>query len=195
MRAPIHPFPRPKTIMLNRPLTYVLAAASLALAGTASAETKIGTIRAQEVVRESPYYKAAETKMRGEFDKRQKELEATGKSLSEDIKKFQRDADIMSPDERAKKQKDLQGRQVDFEYAQQKFKEDATNRDRELTQDLMSKIKEAIQAVAKDKGLDLVVQDPVYTVPSLDITDEVLKQLQAAGGSAGSDDKKKGKKD
>ena len=180
--------------MLNRSLTVLLAAASLLAAGTAAAETKIGTIRAQEVVRESPYYKAAETKMRGEFDKRQQDLETTGKALAEDIKKFQRDADIMSPDERAKKEKDLSARQVDFQYAQQKFKEDATTRDRELTQDLMGKIKDAIQSVAKDKGLDLVVQDPVYTVPSLDITDEVLKQLQSAGGAAaGSSDKKKGK--
>jgi outer membrane protein len=177
--------------MLNRSTIAVLALATLAFAGTAAAETKIGTIRAQEVVRESPFYKAAETKMRGEFDKRQQELETTGKSLAEDIKKFQRDADIMSPDERAKKEKDLSARQVDFQYAQQKFKEDATNRDRELTQDLMSKIKEAIQTVAKEKGLDLVVQDPVYTVPALDITTEVLKQLQAGGASAGGGEKKK----
>ncbi len=178
--------------MLNKTTAILLAAATMALAGPALAETKIATIRAQEVVRESPFYKAAETKMRAEFDKRQSELEATGKSLAEDIKKFQRDADIMAPDERAKKEKDLSARQVDFQYAQQKFKEDATTRDRELTQDLMSKIKDAIQTVAKEKGLDLVIQDPVYTVPTLDITDAVLKQLQAGGGAASSG---KGKKD
>jgi outer membrane protein len=177
--------------MLNKSTQYLIAAAALAFTGSALAEVKVGTIRANDVVRESPYYKAAETKMRGEFDKRQQELETTGKALAEDIKKFQRDADIMAPDERAKKEKDLSARQVDFQYAQQKFKEDATQRDRELTTDLMTKIKDAIQQVAKEKGLDLVVQDPVFSAPALDITDAVLKQLQASGGSAPSAAKSK----
>ncbi len=181
--------------MLNKSLQYLVAIAGLALTGAAQAEIKIGTIRANDVVRQSPYYKSAESKMRAEFDKRQQELESTGKQLAEDIKKFQRDADIMSPDERAKKEKDLSARQVDFQYAQQKFREDASARDRELTQDLMGKIKDAIQQVAREKSLDLVVQDPVYSQPSMDITDEVLKLLQAAGGNADAGSgKSKGKK-
>lgn len=179
--------------MLNKPMRYLVAIAAFALAGAAQAEIKIGTIRANDVVRESPYYKAAESRMRAEFDKRQTELESTGKALAEDIKKFQRDAEIMAPDERAKKEKDLSARQVDFQYAQQKFKEDASARDRELTQDLMSKIKDAIQQVAREKGLDLVVQDPVYSQPSMDITDDVLKLLQSAGGNAAGAGKSKKK--
>jgi outer membrane protein len=182
------------THMLNKPLAYFLVVVALAAAPLAQAEIKIATIRATELIRESPHYKAAETKMRAEFDKRQGELETTGKALAEDIKKFQRDADIMSPDERAKKEKDLSARQVDFQYTQQKFREDAAARDRELTQDLMGKIKEAIEKVAKEKGLDLVVQDPVYSTPAMDVTDEVLKVLQAGGGAATAPAKGKEKK-
>ena len=169
--------------MLKKSITYIVGAVALAAAGAAQAEIKIATIRANDVIRESPYYKSAESKMRSEFDKRQNDLETSGKALAEDIKKFQRDADIMAPDERARKEKDLSARQVDFQYAQQKFREDAAARDRELTQDLMGKIKDAIQQVAKDKGVDLVVQDPVYAIPSMDITDDVLKALQSAGGA------------
>jgi outer membrane protein len=101
----------------------------------------------------------------------------------------------MAPDERAKKEKELTSRQVDLQYAQQKFNEDATARDRELTQDVMSKVKEAIQQVAKDKSLDLVVQDPVFSAPALDITVDVIKVLQAAQGAGPAATSAKSKKE
>jgi outer membrane protein len=178
---------------VNKTLGFLLGFAAIAVSGAAFAETKIATIRANDLVRESPLYKAAEAKMKSEFDKRQSELESTGKALAEDLKKYQRDGELMSPDERAKKEKDLSSRQVDFQYSQQKFREDAQTRDRELTQDLMSKVKDAIAQVAKQKGVDLVIQDPVFAIPSMDITDEVLKVLTASGGSVGDAKAKKSK--
>jgi outer membrane protein len=90
----------------------------------------------------------------------------------------------MAPDARAKMEKDLNTRQVDLNYAQKKFQEDLGNRDRELTQDLMGKIKSVIDTIAKEKGYDMVMQDPVYVNPANDITDEVLKRLAALPAAA-----------
>lgn len=159
----------------------VLGAALLFSTGTAFADGKIAGIRSADVVRNAPQYKAAEAKMKAEFDKRKSDLEAKGKQFADDVKNYQRDADTMAPDARAKTEKDLNTRQVDLNYAQKKFQEDLGNRDRELTQDLMNKVKDVIVAIAKEKGYDVVIQDPVYITPANDITDEVLKRLGAAG--------------
>jgi outer membrane protein len=118
--------------------------------------------------------------MKAEFDRRKSDLEAEGKKFQDDVKKYQKEGDAMSSADRAKTEKDLQSRQVDLQYKQRQFQEDLQNRDRQLTADMTSKIKTVIETVAKEKGIDLVVQDPVYASPAVDITTEVLKKLQAA---------------
>lgn len=165
--------------------TTVLAVAATAaalLAQPALADTKIAVIRSGDIVQNAPQYKAAEAKMKAEFDKRKNDLEAQGKQLGEDIKKFQRDGDVMSATDRAKTEKDLTTRQVDFQYAQKKFQDDLQTRDRELTKNLMDAIKAVIQQIAKEKGYDVIIQDPVWSTDSVDITDEVVKRLAVSGG-------------
>ena len=160
--------------MRNR---FLIAALALLAATAAQAQTKIVVVRSADVVRDSVQFKAAETKMKGEFEKRRSDLESQAKAFGEDVKNYQRDADTLSADQRAKKEKDLNARQVDLNFAQKKFQEDLATRDRELTQDMMGKIKDVISQVAKEKGADIVVQDPVYSSAGVDITADVLKRL------------------
>ncbi len=160
----------------------LLAAGLMAVAATAQAEGKIGTIRAADIVQGSPQFKAGQTQMKSEFDKRKTDLEAEAKKLGEDLQKFKNEQDVLSSDARAKTEKDLTTRKLDFDYKQRKFGEDFQKRDRELTESMMGKIKEVVFAVAKEKGVDVVLQDPVYATPTIDITDDVLKRLQAGGG-------------
>lgn len=167
-------------------IRFVIAALALTAAATVQAQAlvspKIAVVRSADVVRDSVQFKSAETKMKAEFEKRKNDLEAQAKAFGEDVKNYQRDADTLSADQRAKKEKDLNARQVDINFGQRKFQEDLQTRDRELTQDMMSKIKNVIVAISKEKGISLVVQDPVYSDDTLDITAEVLKRLNAGGG-------------
>lgn len=150
--------------------------------GTASAETKIITIRAGELVQASPVFKTGQAQIKAEFEKRKNDLEAEARKLGDDVKKFQREADVMSSEARAKAEKDLSTRKVDFDYKQRQFGEDFQKRDRELSDKLMNNIKEVVTQIAKEQGADLVLQDPVFSAPGIDVTDQVIKRLQA--GSA-----------
>lgn len=152
--------------------------AALALPLAAQAEVKIAAIKSNDLFLNSPQYKAGQDKMKQEFEKRGKDLETEAKKLQDDLKKFQKEADLLAGADRAKQEKDLNTRQIDFNYKQRQLQEDVQNRDRQLTQDMRAKIQDVIVAFAKEKGYDLVVQDPVYAVDAVDITDEVLKKLQ-----------------
>jgi len=147
---------------------------SVAAAGT------IVSIRAADVVQGSPQFAAGQAQLKTEFEKRKSDLEAEGRKLADDADAFNRDKNVMSADQRAKTEKDLQSRQIDFQYKKQKYQEDFSKRDRELTDGLMGRVKAVIEAVAKEKGADMVIQDPVYATPAVDITDEVLAKLKAA---------------
>lgn len=176
-----------KNTMFNRShflFSAFLALGLMAQAGAASAEMKFVTVRAAELVQGSPQFKAGQTQMKSEFDRRKTDLEAEAKRLGDDIQKFKREGDVMSADARSKTEKDLNTRKIDFDYKQRQFSEDFSKRDRELTEGMMDRIKETIVAVAKERGAVAVMQDPVYADPSVDITADVLKRLQSAAPPA-----------
>ncbi|MDB5986856.1 MAG: OmpH family outer membrane protein [Nevskia sp.] len=160
-----------------------VAAVLCCLAAPAFAETKIAAINFEEVVNKSPQYKSADAKVTAEFGKRRTDIETQGKQLNDDAQKYQKDRDVLSGDARSKTEKDLQQRQIDLQYAQKKFQDDFVARNRELTQQIVSQIRSVITAVAKEKGYDLVVTDPVYATPAVDISDDVLKRLASAPDS------------
>jgi outer membrane protein len=171
---------------LNQTLTAaVLGTAALMLSGVALADIKIATIRVGDVVQQSPQFKAGADKIKSEFDRRKNDLEADMKKFQADAAKYQKEGDLMSPADRAKSEKDLTARQVDLQYKQRQFQDDFKSRDSQLTSDMMSQIKAVIETVAKEKGVDAVLQDPVYATSAVDITDEVLKRLQAGAAAAG----------
>lgn len=146
---------------------------------SALAEQKIGAIRTADVVLQSPQFKAGAERMKAEFERRQNDLQANAKKFQEDVEKFQREADFMAADARETREKELGARQNDLARQQRQLQEDMQNRDRELTNDMRERINDVIVEVAKEQKFDLVVQDPAYASDAIDLTDEVLKRLQA----------------
>ena len=174
-----------KTLKSHKTLVAAAGLIALLLASVATAaDAKIATIRVGDVVQQSPQFKAGADKIKAEFDRRKNDLEADVKKFQADAAKYQKEGDLMSPADRAKTEKDLTARQVDLQYKQRQFQEDFQNRDRQLTADMMGKIKTVIEQVARERGVDAVLQDPVFNTPAVDITDEVLKRLQASAAPA-----------
>lgn len=174
-------------------LSFALLGAAFA-AAPASAQTKIGAIRTPVIWREAPQIKAADAKIKAEFAQREKDLENEGKKLQEDIKKFQREADTMAAAQRATTEKDLTTRRIDFEAKQRAFNEQAQQRNGELRREIVDQVNKAITEVAAERGLDVVVPDPAFANPAIDITDDVMKRLAAAPAAAEAPAKGKKKK-
>jgi outer membrane protein len=164
--------------------TLVAAAAVAASAFVATPalaqELKIASIRSNELLQQSPQFKASQDKMKQEFERRANDLEAEAKKLGEDIKSFQREAELLSSADRARKEKDLNTRKIDFEYKTRQFQEERQTRERQLFAEMMGKIKGVIESVAQEQGVTMVIENPVYAADQFDITDEVLKRLQSA---------------
>lgn len=161
-------------------LAALLVALAAAMALPVHAQTvKIGAIRTADVVLQSPQFKSGADRMKAEFERRRNELEASAKKFQEDVEKFQKEADLLPAADRATREKNLSERRIDLGLQQRQLQEDMSNRDRELTQDMRSKINDVIMQVAKEQGYDLIVQDPAFASDAVDITEEVLERLQA----------------
>lgn len=166
-------------------ISHTLAAALVAVFAAAPAlaqntGTKLATIRSSDIAAQAPQFKAMQDKLKTEFERRQNEFEAEMKKFQEDGKNFQREADVLSAADRAKKEKDLQTRRVDLEYKGRSLQEEFGKRREQLLVETMGKLKSVIEQVAKEKGVAVVLENPVYASPEIDLTAEVLKRLQTA---------------
>ena len=180
-------------ILLPAALAPAAALAALLAAAPAAAETKIAVISTQALLRDAPQIKSADTRLKAEFEKRERDLQAEDKKFQEDYKKAQREADAMSPPQRAAAEKDLFNRRSDLDLKKRQFSEQAQARNAEYQREVLEKINRAIDEVAREKGLDLVVRDPAFAAAGLDITPDVLKKLATipAAAPAGAPKKKK----
>jgi outer membrane protein len=177
-----------------RTIALTLAAVLCAAATPAAAEVKIGVISAPQLLRDAPQVQAADARFKAEFQKREDELKAEGKRLEDDIARFRREADTMSPQQRTGMQNDLNTRRTNFEIKQRQFSDQAQARNAELQREVLEQVNQAIVEVAKEKGLDIVVRDPAYASEAYDITGDVLKKLASYTAAKPAAEPKKKKK-
>jgi outer membrane protein len=83
----------------------------------------------------------------------------------------------MSAEQRDKTEKDLNTRKAQLEYDQRKAQDELQSKGQELQAAAISKIRDVIFQVGKEKGFDLVVTDAFIISPAVDITDDVVKRL------------------
>ena len=70
----------------------------------------------------------------------------------------------------------------DFQRKRREFQEDLNARKNEELQTVIERANKVVKALAEAEKYDLIVQEAVYVNPKHDITDKVLKSLNAAGG-------------
>lgn len=148
-------------------------------AGAQAQESRIAFINSQRITSESGPAKAATAKLESEFSKRQKELTDLQSSLKTFSEKFERDAPTMTESQRATKQKEFVEQNRDFQRKKREFDEDLNGRRNEELQQVYEKATKAIKQLSETEKYDLVVQEAVYFNPKIDITDKVIKILNA----------------
>ena len=154
--------------------------ALLALAPLAQAqELKIGFVNTDRIFKEAATAKAAQSKLEQEFSKREKELIDLGASIKAIADKIERDAPTLSESQRATRQKQLVEQDRDFQRKRREFQEDLNSRKNEELQMVLERANRVVKQVAEAEKFDLVLQDAVYVNPKHDITDKVIKALNA----------------
>jgi outer membrane protein len=168
---------------LPRSLLALVGAAAL-LAGTPSyaqaEESKIGYVNTDRIFREANTAKAAQVKLEQEFAKREKELVDMGNTLKNASDKLEREAPTLAEAQRSSRQKTLVDQDREFQRKRREFQEDLNARKNEELQQVLERANKVVKQVAEAEKYDVVLQEAVYINPKLDITDKVIKALNAA---------------
>ncbi|QIL72517.1 OmpH family outer membrane protein [Diaphorobacter sp. HDW4B] len=168
---------------LSRHLPLVVLLGSMAAAVPAQAQDfKAGFVNTDRVFREANSAKAAQTKLEQEFSKREKELVDLGNTLKSATDKFEREAPTLSESQRASKQRALADQDRDFQRKRREFQEDLSSRKSEELATVLDRANKVVKQVAEAEKYDVILQEAVYINPKLDITDKVIKAMNAGNG-------------
>jgi len=151
---------------------------ALALASQAQ-EFRIGFVNTDRIFKEANTAKAAQAKLEQEFAKRDKDLQDLGVSLKSSADKLEREAPTLSEGQRATRQKQLVEMDRDFQRKRREFQEDLNARKNEELQQVLERANKVVKSVAEAEKYDFVLQEAVYVNPKHDITEKVIKALNA----------------
>lgn len=158
------------------------AIAALALGCTtlaSAAELRIGFVNTDRIFKEAATAKAAQSKLEQEFSRREREVEGLGTQLKSASEKLEKDAPTLSDSQRGARQRQLVELDREFQRKRREFQEDLAQRKNEELQLVLERANRVIKQVAESEKYDLIMQEAVYVNPKLDITDKVIKALNA----------------
>jgi outer membrane protein len=165
----------------SRNTCFVILAMGLAsMASVAAAqEFKIGFINTDRIFRDANSAKTAQAKLEQEFQRREKELNDQGAVIKASADKLEKDAPTLAEAQRNLRQKQLTDQDRDFQRKRREFQEDLNVRKNEELQIVLERANKVVKQVAEAEKYDYVLQEAVYVNPKHDITEKVLKVLNA----------------
>ena len=176
-----------KSSSLKAGVARFAAAAVLMLAavmGAQAQEMKIGFVNSDRVLREATMAKAAQTRLEVEFSKRQKEGEDAASKLKAAADKLDKDAPTLGEAERNRRQRDLVEQDRELQRKRREFQEDLNQRKNEELASVVERANKVVKQIYDADKYDLILQGDVVVFAStrVDITDKVIKALNAQGG-------------
>ena len=164
-------------------IKLMLAAAALAGAAFSAQaqELKIGYVNSDRVLRDAVPAKAAQTKLEAEFSKRDKDLNDLAARLKTAADKLEKDAPTLTETERGRRQRELVEQDREIQRKRREFQEDLNQRKNEELSSVVERANKVIKQIFETEKYDIILQEAVFAGPKVDITDKVIKALNAQG--------------
>ena len=168
--------------LTHRLLVAAVGAATLGLAaaGASAQELKIGYVNSERVLREATPAKAAQTRLEAEFSKREKELSDQGARLKATAERLEKEGPTLAETERARRQRELVEQDRDLQRRRREFQEDLTQRKNEELAAVVERANRVIKQIFEQEKYDVILQEAIFAGPRVDITEKVIKTLNAA---------------
>jgi len=145
----------------------------------AAQELKIGYVNSEKVLREAVPAKAAQAKLEAEFGKRERELNDAAVRLKTAADKLDKDSPTLSETEKVRRQRELVEQDRDLQRKRREFQEDLNQRRNEELASVVERANRVIRQIFEAEKYDLILQEVVFASSRVDITDKVIRVLNA----------------
>ena len=158
-------------------LFFVLTFSVMAVMPTLLMAQTLAYVDARRLIDEAPQGQEEIENLKNKFQARSQEIRGRIEEYEVRETEFKKNSLLMSPEELEEKSLVLQYLQRSIQRDQQIYNEDYA-RDKNLGLARMEKmISKVIIQIAKEKQIDLVVQQAVYASSKINLTDAVLEEL------------------
>lgn len=159
-------------------LLPLLVCAALGLGSQAAlAQSKIGFVDSDRLMREAGPAVRAQQRLEKEFEKRDQELQRMAQELQVMQEELERNTLTMGETDRRNKERAFNDLNRDFQRKQREFREDLNQRRNEELATVLDRANSAIKQIAEAEKYDMILQEAVYASPRVDITEKVIKAL------------------
>jgi outer membrane protein len=171
--------------IVKRNVNILLAAALTGFASLASAQGKIGVVNTDALIQNSPQFVDAQTRLRTEFELREKDLLGLNQQATALDEKLRRDSATMTELQRARDERELTEIARSLRSKKEAFDEDYELRRQEEMKKLQDFVSNELATFAKANGYDLILVAGVgYAGPAYNVTKAVLEALTKKAGVA-----------
>jgi outer membrane protein len=157
----------------------VAAAMTMSALGVQAQELKIGYVNSDRVLREAAPAKAAQAKLEAEFSRRERELSETAARIKTLSDRLEKEAPTLAESDRSRRQRELVDQDREFQRKRREFQEDLNTRKQEELASVIERANKVIKQIFEAEKYDLILQEAVFAGPKVDITDKVIKTLNA----------------
>ena len=155
----------------------------LAVAGAAAQGVKIAFVNAARIEAESVQAKRALEELKKEFEPREKQILELQRQIKVDQDRFEKEKATMPAAELKALGNSIATRMRDSDQMVFGMQADFEQRKKERGAKLIEEAAAAVAAVAKQGNIDLVLHDVPFASPTIDITDQVLKEMARRAGN------------
>ena len=168
----------------------VVVALTMSMTGILAAQAaapKIVYVNSQKIISQAPGRADAEAQFQKEMDQYKAQVQKMGDSLQTMVADYQKQEATLSPAVKATRTKDLRDRQQAYQQHVQQLEQTAQQREAELVRPIMEQINKIIEQIRTENSYSFILDAGsqagvvVAADSSLDITDQVIKRLVAAG--------------
>ena len=157
-----------------------IAAASLLIALPAHADDyKIGVLHVERILQQSASAKAAHDRIEQEFKGRDADIGRKEQEVRDTAAQLEKTRATLSADARTTLERTLEARTREVQRLRQVFAEDLRTRQFEELDKLKERLDRVLTRYAKERNFDLILQDALFVGKAVDITDDIIKALEA----------------
>jgi len=170
-------------------LLPVLILFGLAPSVQAQATVRIGYIDSQQILNEDPAAQEAQQQFEADLARYRAEVDQIGQELEGLISRYEQQQSMLSEEAKTNRQEEIRLKQTQYQQRISELEQQAGIRQAELVQPVMERINAIIEDIRADGGysmiFDVAAQGIIAADPTLDLTAEVVRRLQAGAATLG----------
>jgi len=155
-----------------------------------AAELKIGVIEPQKVLDQTKSGEKIKDSLQEYVKMRQKLIDVEEEELKKMEEDLVKQGAVLSADAKKEKEEKFRQRMVEYQRKVQQLNQEVQVKKKETLDEFNKNLEQIIRGIADKEKITLVVEKGdngagaliIYSHPSLDLTDRVIKELDAKGG-------------